>query len=94
MLDKFKFLLEKEEWTHDDERYVLNLKSCEMAFLAREIRKYDGILIDLSFHKNPLVRLGVAQNKYAPKHVLERLKTDTDGDVRSAASKTMEEIAK
>jgi len=89
---KYDYLIEKKDWSSTDENLIYRLTISERAYLAKRIKYYDGILIDLSYDKNDEVRLGVANNPNTPVKVLERMtETDECAEVRAAAKATLKE---
>lgn len=87
------YLINKSDWTAEDEYKVNNLDKKKRAYLGKKIKGYDGILVDLSFDQEIEVRLSVAQNSNAPIDVLKRMSNEDDNEkVRIEANKTLKEL--
>lgn len=86
-------LLNLEEWDTEDELIALNFGESERIYLAKNIKKYDGILIDLSHDRNLAIREAVASNNHTPISILKRLYTSDGSDVvRTRAQSTLKEL--
>lgn len=86
-------LLELEEWSPHDEKIALNLGEDDRIYLAKHIKKYDGIIIDLSYDRSIAVREAVASNKSTPINILKRLSTsDKSITVRNISISTLKEL--
>ncbi|MDV6377752.1 hypothetical protein ORD22_05675 [Sporosarcina sp. GW1-11] len=88
-------LLDLEEWSPNDEKIALNLKEEERIYLAKHIKKYDGIIIDLSYDRSTTVREAVASNINTPINILRRLSTsDKCKTVKDISNSTLKELGK
>lgn len=90
---EYDYLIEKEDWDTTDENIIHNLSSADRAFFAEKVKYYDGILVDLSYDKCEIVRLGVAKNRKTPVRTLKRMAVnDSVVEVSKAAKNTLKEL--